>query len=81
MRLAHRLLGAAFTVSLVVYLAARMAGIPPGAAGWAWVLLLLTVNAVGIVLFGVRLVGRVRAKRRRRARDQRQGRPEAATSR
>ena len=80
-RLAHRLLGAAFTVSLVLYLSARVAGIPPGAAGWAWLLLLMTVNAVGIVLFGVRLAGRVRANRRLRARDQLQGRPEAVTTR
>ena len=80
-RLTHRLLGAAFTVSLVSYLGARMAGIPPGAVGWAWVVLLMTVNTMGIVLFGIRLAGRVRAQRSHTATAQRRGRPETVTTR
>ena len=49
-RLVHRWIGAAFTVVLAVYLVVGVVGDPPAALGWTWLILLLTVNTIGLVL-------------------------------
>ena len=66
--LAHRWLGAAFAVTLVAYLAARLAaGAAPLPLGWTWLVLLMLVNVVGAVIFIVWAAGTIRRRARARA--------------
>jgi hypothetical protein len=67
--LAHRWLGAAFAVTLVAYLAARLgAGSAPLPLGWTWLVLLMLVNVVGAGVFIVWAVGAIRRRGRAKAR-------------
>ncbi|MGB4777007.1 hypothetical protein [Microbacterium sp.] len=63
--LLHRWVGAVFAVTLVAYVAARLfSGAAPLALGWAWLVLLIVVDLVGLVVF---IVWAVAATRRRGA--------------
>ncbi|MFC8680829.1 hypothetical protein ACFT30_04855 [Microbacterium ureisolvens] len=63
--LLHRWAGVLFTFSLVLYLIARLAvGTAPQALGWAWVLLLFTVNVLGVWVFIFWAVGAIRRRGR-----------------
>ncbi len=64
LRLAHRWIGVAFTVTLAVHLLARAMGGAPALLGWAWLWLLLAVNCLGL---GLLVLHVSRAARRQRA--------------
>ncbi|WP_203582248.1 hypothetical protein [Microbacterium hibisci] len=69
--LLHRWAGTLFTLSLVAYLFARLAmGAAPPALGWAWVLLLFTVNVLGVWVFIFWAVGAIRRRGRARRRSE-----------
>jgi hypothetical protein len=67
--LLHRWAGALFTLSLVAYLIARLAmGVAPTALGWTWVILLLTVNVLGLCLLIFWAAGAIRRRSRAKVR-------------